>query len=146
MRRFSLRDQPASRAPPAATVTRASTTTGSNNPYGRQPTSEFASLSLDDHAPPPPDYQTALRASVDLSPQARAHTQAPPPPQRTYAPPSHPPSPPAQQASRPPPPPPVAVPAPAARSQGVTRQRSVEDPLSTLGKYDVRCDARCLGV
>lgn len=152
-------------------VSRSSTTpsrrSGANNPFNDQ----LANLSLDDpSAPPPPDYQTALRHSVGAYPASQGSSQAPTR-QGSYAPPPGPP-PPARQQTRPlstpqpqqqyqqptgPPPSttqhqwqaPTPIPAPApvpsqppgrqasVSGGGLARRSSVEDPLASLGKYDL---------
>lgn len=167
-RRSTTTSQPP--APSSGGVSRSSTApsrrTGTNNPFNDQ----VANLSLDDpSAPPPPDYQTALRHSVGGYPASQPSSQ-PPSRQGSYAPPPGPPPPARQQtrpvstpqpvpqsqqstgyapslqhqwqpAPQPQPHSPAAVPArqaPVGASGGaLARRSSVEDPLASLGKYDL---------
>ncbi|KAL8281084.1 hypothetical protein RQP46_006442 [Phenoliferia psychrophenolica] len=123
LRRFSSQSRgSAPPPPPGADLSRANTHAGVPG-IGRS--DPFADLSSLDSALPPPDYQSALQATLN-----------PPRNQRHSAPPAREPI---QQAPAPRPvsataPPPAAAAGPA---RGVARANSVEDPFSTLGRYDL---------
>ncbi|KAM0753110.1 hypothetical protein T439DRAFT_323737 [Meredithblackwellia eburnea MCA 4105] len=133
MRRFSSQSRPSTtQQQQQADLSRANTYQGGGRPQRQDPFADMASMGGD---LPPPDYNSALRASINGPPtghqqqqQQQQQYQPPPrsPPQQQQAPPQ---SPPQTQHHR--------TPSAASGPAGVQRRDSVEDPFSTLGRYDL---------